>query len=196
MVKCFTRNIDTTVLVDQHRKLHLIWSAQLFYQKNLNSDVSVQNMRFLTSEQASADLAHFVEHIRQLHPEFRQSEVILIGGAYAGSLAAWTRLRYPHLIAGAWASSATVLAKFEFIEYNEVVGSAFHHLGGENCFQRLAGAFTLAEQLISEENFTEISNTFRICENIEFDDPYDVMEFFTVLLQPLTRVVQYHRWAQ
>lgn len=150
-------------------------------------------MRFLTSEQATADLAYFIEHIRQLHPEFRQSEVILIGGAYAGGIVTWTRQRYPHLVAGAWASSATVLANFEFIEYNEVVGSAFNHLGGENCFQRLSGAFSQAEQLISEENFTEISNLFRICENINFDDPYDVMEFFTILLQPLTRIVQYHR---
>lgn len=155
--------------------------------------MSLQNMRYLTSEQAIADLAHFIEHIRQLQPEFHQSEVILIGGAYAGSIVTWTRQRYPHLVAGAWASSATVLANFEFVEYNEVVGSAFHHLGGENCFQRLAGAFTQAEQLIEEENFTNISNIFRICENINFDDSYDVMEFFTILLDPLTRVVQYHR---
>ncbi len=152
-------------------------------------------MRYLTSQQATADLAHFIDHIRQLHPEFHQSEVILIGGAYAGSIVTWTRQRYPHLVAGAWASSASVLANFEFVEYNEVVGSAFRDLGGDICFQRLAGAFTQAEQLISEENFTEISNVFRICENINFEDPYDIMEFFTVLLQPLTRVVQYHRCA-
>ncbi|KAG4072743.1 hypothetical protein HA402_001855 [Bradysia odoriphaga] len=175
-------------------------SGQMFYTEHRyyglsrpTPDVSVENLRFLTSEQATADLAYFIEHIRQLHPEFNQSEVILIGGAYAGSIVTWTRQRYPHLVAGAWASSATVFANFEFIEYNEVVGSAFNQLGGENCFERLSGAFSQAEQLISEENFTEISNIFRICENINFDDPYDVMEFFTLLLQPLTRVVQYHR---
>lgn len=150
-------------------------------------------MRYLNSEQAIADLAHFIMHIRELHLEFHQSKVILVGGAYAGSIVTWCRQRYPHLVAGAWASSATVLANFELVEYNEVVGSAFHQLGGENCFQRLSGAFARAEQLISEKNFTEISNLFRTCEEITDDDPYDVMEFFTVLLQPLTRVVQYHR---
>lgn len=150
-------------------------------------------MRYLTSEQAVADLAHFIQHIRQLHAEFHQSKVILIGGAYAGGIVTWTRQRFPHLVAGAWASSATVLANYEFVEYNEVVGSAFHHLGGKNCFQRLSGAFSQAEQLFTNENFTEISNVFRICENIDFTDPYDVMEFFTILLQPLTRIVQYHR---
>lgn len=147
----------------------------------------------MTSEQAVADLAHFIGHVKQTHPEFHQSKVILIGGAYAGSIVTWARQRYPHLVAGAWASSATVLAQFEFAEYYEVVGSAFHHLGGENCFQRLSGAFTQAEQLISEENFTEISSIFRTCEEVSNDDPYDVMEFFIILLQPLTRVVQYHR---
>jgi len=104
----------------------------------------------------------------------------------------WFRQTYPHLVVGAWASSAPVLGKFEFVEYYEVVGSAFRNIGGENCFQRLAGAFTQAEQLISDGQFEEFSNIFRTCEVISDNDPYNLMEMFTILLQPLTRVVQYH----
>lgn len=132
-------------------------------------------------------------HIRRLNPDFNRSRVILIGGAYGGSIATWCRQKYPHLVAGAWASSAPVLAKFNFNEYYEVVGAAIRHVGGENCFQRIAGAFKQAEQLISSKHFSEFSNLFRTCEEISDENVYNIMEMFTILVAPLTRIVQYHR---
>lgn len=99
----------------------------------------------------------------------------------------------PHLSAGAWASSATVLAQYEFTEYYEVVNTALHNLGGDDCFQRAVGAFYQAEELVEANNFTELSNLFRSCDLISGDDPNNLAEFFAVLIQPLAELIQYHR---
>lgn len=63
-------------------------------------NVSDANLRFLTPEQALADIAHFINHLRRLLPGASNSEVILVGGHYSASLAVWHRQRYPHLTTG------------------------------------------------------------------------------------------------
>lgn len=59
--------------------------------------MSDANLRFLTTEQALADVAHFVTHIKSnsVVPGAQNSPVILIGGHYSGSLSVWFRQKYP-----------------------------------------------------------------------------------------------------
>lgn len=64
----------------------------------------LENLGFLNSEQALADLAYF---IGEMNPD-QANEVLVIGGSYPGALSAWFRSRYPHLTVGSWASSGVV----------------------------------------------------------------------------------------
>jgi len=75
--------------------------------------MSTKNLKYLSSEQALADLAYFIE---AQNKQFGLSgnKWIVFGGSYPGSLAAWFRLKYPHLAFGAVASSAPLLAKINF----------------------------------------------------------------------------------
>ena len=55
---------------------------------------------YLTSEQALADVAQIITHIKETVTGAQDSPVIVFGGSYPGMLAAWARIKYPHLIDG------------------------------------------------------------------------------------------------
>ncbi|XP_068084142.1 putative serine protease F56F10.1 isoform X2 [Anabrus simplex] len=91
---------------------------------------------YLSSEQALADIAYFIESHKELYPH---SPWIVGGCSYAGNLATWMRLKYPHLVNGAIAGSAPVLAKMDFYEYFEVVGEVLKKQV-PLCYQKLVEA--------------------------------------------------------
>lgn len=45
----------------------------------------------------------------------------MIGVSYPGALSAWFRLKFPHLTCGSLASSAVVLAVYNFTEFDQQV---------------------------------------------------------------------------
>ncbi|OQR99426.1 lysosomal Pro-X carboxypeptidase [Achlya hypogyna] len=67
------------------------------------------HLKFLSSEQALADYAVLLVAV-QTSVKAQDSTVVAFGAGYAGLLATWLRLKYPHLVVGAIASSAPVLA--------------------------------------------------------------------------------------
>lgn len=87
--------------------------SSLLYFFFLFSDLSTDNLRFLSSRQALADLAHFRTTIAEARG-LTNAKWVAFGGSYPGSLAAWFRLKYPHMVHAAVASSAPVLATVNF----------------------------------------------------------------------------------
>ena len=63
----------------------------------------------LIFRQAQNDLATFIEAMKKSH-DFT-GPWIAFGGSYPGSMAAWVREKFPHLIQGSVSSSGPLLAK-------------------------------------------------------------------------------------
>ena len=69
---------------------------------------------------------------------------VSFGGSYPGSLSAWLKLKYPHLMSGSVSSSGPLFAKLDFFEYLGVVHDAIKdhshecmHEGVGKCFMGL-----------------------------------------------------------
>uniref|UniRef100_I3MZJ1 Serine protease 16 n=2 Tax=Ictidomys tridecemlineatus TaxID=43179 RepID=I3MZJ1_ICTTR len=83
--------------------------------------LGMAQLRYLSSRHSLADVVSARLALSRLFNVSSTSPWICFGGSYAGSLAAWTRLKFPHLIFASVASSAPVRATLDFSEYNDVV---------------------------------------------------------------------------
>lgn len=123
-----------------------------FYgQSHPTEDLSIQNLKYLSSEQALADLANFIVAMNEKHQlDIDTVKWIAFGGSYAGSLAAWLRVKYPHRVFGAVSSSGPLLAKADFPEFYEEVS---HALGSysETCVHAVQQSFGQVEAQLKNE---------------------------------------------
>lgn len=156
-------------------------------------DVSTENLRFLSIDQALADLAHFIVHVKETNLAVRDSGVIIVGGSYGATLATFFMQKYPHLANGAWASSAPLEAKVDFLEFKEVVSESVELVGGSNCTGRIQRAFAEFERLVAENDSTTITETFRLCDPLDLTNQKDIWTFFWGIAESVAMVVQYHR---
>ncbi|MBS1960323.1 MAG: hypothetical protein JST80_12675 [Bdellovibrionales bacterium] len=82
-------------------------------------DLSNEHLKYLSMEQALEDLAVFQKYVQET--QGLTGKWISIGGSYPGELSAFYRLKHPELVVGALASSAPVLSKANFEEYDRHV---------------------------------------------------------------------------
>ncbi|XP_045722042.1 thymus-specific serine protease [Mirounga angustirostris] len=111
--------------------------------------LDVAQLGFLSSRHALADVASARLALARLFNVSTSSPWICFGGSYAGSLAAWARLKFPHLIFASVASSAPVRAVLDFSEYNEVVSRSLTSTavgGSPECLAAASAAFAEVER--------------------------------------------------
>ncbi|CAO2830544.1 unnamed protein product [Amaranthus hypochondriacus] len=116
---------------------------------------TTENLKYLSSKQALFDLATFRQFYQDsLNQKLNRSKDIenlwfVIGVSYPGALSAWFRLKFPHLTCGSLASSAVVLAVYNFTEFDQQIGFS----AGPECKDVLQEVTELVEkQLTLDKN--------------------------------------------
>jgi hypothetical protein len=119
--------------------------------KFISSDLSTSNLKYLSSKQALADLASFRQFIVSTMKLTESNKWISFGGSYPGSLSAWFRLKYPHLVHGAISSSAPMLALVNFTDYLVVVNNSLTAYS-DNCSSVISQATAKIQSLVQNSN--------------------------------------------
>ncbi|EFQ34909.1 serine carboxypeptidase S28 [Colletotrichum graminicola] len=87
-------------------------------------DLSTENLRFLSTDQALADTVYFAKHIsfpghEDLNLTAPGTPYLVYGGSYAGAFAAFLRKLYPDVFWGGISSSGVTAAIIDYWEYYE-----------------------------------------------------------------------------
>ncbi|XP_058114120.1 uncharacterized protein LOC131256996 [Magnolia sinica] len=130
---------------------------------------SAKTLGYLTSQQALADFAVLIRSLKQ-NLSAEASPVVVFGGSYGGMLAAWFRLKYPHIAIGALASSAPIL-QFDDItpwtSFYDAVSKDFKD-ASKNCYEVIKGSWDdLLALSTQKEGLVELSRTFRTCRDLQ-----------------------------
>ncbi|OHT00253.1 Clan SC, family S28, unassigned serine peptidase [Tritrichomonas foetus] len=134
-------------------------------------DLSNEHLKYLTIDQAMADLAQFIEEKIHKHERANKNSEIrigVVGGSYPGALSSWFRLKYPNLAYASWASSAPVYVKNDFPEYDNYVATQLEQYSPK-CLANTKIAFDEAEKL-ANTNIEKFRSDFGFLETEQLTD--------------------------
>ncbi len=167
------------------------WKAQ---------DYDIKKNRYLTVEQALHDFVDLIQDFKKTNKTLENSPVIAFGGSYGGMLAAWSRMKFPHVYAGAVASSAPILL-FEDIN---VIQNSFFRIATEtykryddNCPGRIRegfrALFNLRNSTFLNQNpeiIEEINQIFNPCQKMTKIEELNYLE--AVIEDAVIELAQYN----
>jgi len=167
---------------------------RFFGESRPTINIATENLKYLSPDQALADLAYFIEHLIAKGEMKRGQKLAVFGGSYPGNLAAWARLKYPHLVHAAVASSAPVHAEKDFKEYFEVVTQSIRTIAGDECADNVKKGFDRIQKLLlTTDGLTSIQNTFYMCNPPNTTNKLDMDLFYDVIANPFASAAQYNR---
>ncbi|KAG9456821.1 hypothetical protein H6P81_001329 [Aristolochia fimbriata] len=126
---------------------------------------NASTLGYFTSEQALADYAELITYLKNKF-QADNSPVIVLGGSYGGMLAAWFRLKYPHIAIGALAISAPILYFDDLTPsngYYSVVTKDFRE-ASESCYETVKESWSEIDKIASQSNgLAVLAQKFKSC---------------------------------
>eukprot|EP00099_Drosophila_melanogaster_P013078 NP_001287406.1 uncharacterized protein Dmel_CG3734, isoform B [Drosophila melanogaster] len=183
-------------MAKEHNALLAYTEHRYYGQSKPLPDLSNENIKYLNVNQSLADLAYFINTIKQNHEGLSDSKVIIVGGSYSATMVTWFKKLYPDLVAGGWASSAPLLAKVNFVEYKEITGQSIEQMGGSACYKRIENGIAEMETMIATKRGAEVKALLKLCEPFDVYSDLDVWTLFSEISDIFAGVVQTHNAGQ
>ncbi|XP_057506260.1 uncharacterized protein LOC130789503 isoform X2 [Actinidia eriantha] len=173
-IEWFAQNTGFLFEVAPHFHALLVFIEHRFYGQSIpfggdknKAYKNASTLGYLSSTQALADYATLIIDLKK-NLSAPDSPVVVFGGSYGGMLAAWFRLKYPHVAIGALASSSPIL-NFENItspySFNKIITQDFRS-ESENCYKVIKGSWQLIEDTASQPGGIELlQKSFRLCKD-------------------------------
>ncbi len=165
----FWANTGNQFVLAKEMNAVVVFVEHRYYGKSLpfgdKTSSNPHNYEWLSSEQALMDFAEFLDDYKKSNPEYKNAPVVTFGGSYGGMLAAWMRIKYPHVIAGAISASAPV-ALFRDISdqyaYNKILEKDY------TCAPTLAkGQLEILDLGRSPAGLSTLTNIFKTCKPLK-----------------------------
>ena len=138
-------------------------------------DLSVDNLRFLTTQQALADQAYFHQNV--VFPGMEDTNLtapgtpyIAYGGSYAGGFVAFLRKLYPEATWGAISSSGVTEAIYDYWEYYEPI----REYGPPKCVSTQQKLINVVDTILMQ-NESSSRNSLKAAfgmESVTYDDDF------------------------
>lgn len=119
----------TAELAEEFNSIVLVLEHRFFGESFPTDDLSADNLKLLTVEQAVDDLQYFKVEYAKANKLSADCKWILIGGSYPGLLSAYTRAKYPTHFAAALASSGVVYASNSYSDFDRQIAISM----GQQC---------------------------------------------------------------
>ncbi|KAL6202767.1 hypothetical protein ACLB2K_026472 [Fragaria x ananassa] len=159
---------------------HRYYGKSIPSRDNMQDIYNTTSLGYLNSGQALADYADIIQHLK-MNLSAEASPVIVIGGSYGGMLAAWFRLKYPHIAMGALASSAPLLY-FDDITpsdgFHSVVSDNFRE-ASESCYNTIKKSWSEIDRMVLDQDngLDMLTEKFRTCEPLEDGDELELKAY-------------------
>eukprot|EP01102_Stenamoeba_stenopodia_P005419 TRINITY_DN1604_c0_g1_i1.p1 TRINITY_DN1604_c0_g1~~TRINITY_DN1604_c0_g1_i1.p1 ORF type:complete len:506 (-),score=118.22 TRINITY_DN1604_c0_g1_i1:26-1468(-) len=152
--------------------MYISLEHRFYGESNPLPDLHTDSLKYLTSQQALADAAYFIEWFNSTMTTPTGSWVVF-GCSYSGALSAWFRLKYPQLVVASVAPSGPVHAQVNFSTYID----QFSRSAAPSCVNAVRQASEQISALLDlgSDGLTQLSAAFNACKVIEEDDVYNFL---------------------
>lgn len=124
----------------------LVTLEHRFYGESIpNGNALSENYKYLSVEQALADLSNFTNFYKATVPGTQSVPWVIFGGSYSGGLSSWYRATYPEQSVGSLSSSGVVNCIINFYQFDMQVSAA----AGNDCGNKIKQVQAAFERTIA-----------------------------------------------